>query len=359
MPIAFDDDMRKRLREYVINGGYIWAQACCGSTTFYNAFEKEMKLIFPDRAFTSVPMDHPVYHCYYDITKMRRMTGGKIVEEVKPNLEGISIGCRTAIMMSKYDIGCGWAGITNKFKAFHPTDSQMLGINMVNYALAYHKLGKFLATRKVYYENDKNERADFTMGQIIHAGVWDSNPSGVANLLKAVLANTSTEVKFKRQVVSLADADFFQLPLLYITGHGHFAFTQKEASALKSYLMAGGMLFADSCCGNLSFDESFRREIKKVLATKQMIGLPLNHEIFSSLFKIRDIGFTPLLQFQRPDMNLPELEGISINGKLAVLYSRYDIGNGWEGEARPFAKGWDRIDSIKLGINIVVYSQTH
>jgi hypothetical protein len=189
--------------------------------------------------------------------------------------------------------------------------------------------------------------------------VWDPNPSGVANLLKAVLANTSTEVKFKKQLVNLGDADFFSLPLLYITGHGHFAFTDREADALRRYLTAGGMLLGDACCGEMSFDESFRREIKRALPGSKLVAVPLDHEIFSSLFQIREVAFSPLLQFQRPDMTLPELEGIEINGKLAVVYSRYDIGNAWEGEERPFAKGLSRLDGVKLGINLVVYSQTH
>ncbi|MDZ7814976.1 MAG: DUF4159 domain-containing protein [Planctomycetota bacterium] len=358
MPIEFDDEMAKRLREYVVNGGYIWAQACCGDQRFYKAFAQQMKKIFADRTFRTLPLDHPVYHCYYDINKMRRTKDGKVVETMKPELAGINIGCRTAVFLSKYDVGCGWAGLENKFNAYEASDSRMLGINMVNYCLAYHKLGKFLATKKVYFENDENERADFTMGQVVHAGVWDSNPSGVVNLLKSVLANTSTEVKFKRQVVNLADADFFQLPLLYITGHGHFSFGEKETDALRRYLRAGGMLLADSCCGNLSFDESFRREISRVMGT-QMKPVPLDHEVFSSLFSIREVTYTPLLQFQQPDLTLPALEGISMNGKLAVLYSRYDIGNAWEGEARPFAKGYSNVDGMKLGINIVVYSQTH
>jgi hypothetical protein len=359
MPIVFDEDMQKRLREYVVNGGYIWAQACCGDARFYNAFVEQMKLIFPDRPFMELPQDHPAYHCYYDITKMRRTWGGKVTEEIKPNLEGIYIGCRTAVMLSRYDVGCGWAGFPNNFHAFEPTDAQTLGINMVNYALAYHKLGKFLATQKVYFENDQNERADFTMGQIVHANVWDSNPSGVANLLKSVLANTSTEVKFKRIIVNLEQPDFFQLPLLYITGHGHFSFSDREAENLRRYLMAGGMLLGDACCGELSFDESFRREIAKVIPSKKLAAIPLDHELFTSLFTIREVSYTPLLQFLRPDLTLPELEGIELEGKMAVVYSRYDIGNAWEGEARPYAKGYDKVDGLKLGINIVVYSQTH
>ncbi len=359
MAISFDEEMRKRIREYVINGGYVWAQSCCGNSTFYDSFVKEMKAIFPDREFSRLPADHPLFQCYYDISKVRRMSGGKVVEEAAPFIEGISICCRTAVFISKYDLGCGWANLTNRYNAIEPSDTKYLGINMVNYCLAYHKLGKFLSTSKVYYEANENERADFTMGQVVGAGVWDPNPSGVANLLKAVLANTSTEVKFKRQIVKLEDGDFFQLPLLYMTGHGHFSFSDRAVEALKRYLSAGGMLVADACCGNLAFDESFRREIRKVLPSTPLNQIPLSHEVFSSLFQIREITYTPIVQFQHPDKNLPELEGVEINGKLAVLYSRYDLGNGWEGEPRPFAKGWDKVDALKMGINIVVYAQTH
>ncbi|MFA4985626.1 MAG: DUF4159 domain-containing protein [Candidatus Brocadiia bacterium] len=357
--IVFDKEMRDRIREYVRSGGYIWAQACCGSKKFYDSFVLEMKTIFPDRSFLTLPLDHPVYHCYYDITRVRRMFGGKVVEEMPPQLEGISVGCRTAVFISKYDLGCGWASVPNKYNAYDSTDSKYMGLNMVNYCLAYHKLGKFLATSKVYYESDANERADFTMGQVIHAGEWDPHPSGLASLLKAVLSNTSTEVKFKRTNVNLDEGNFFSIPLLYLSGHGEFSLSAKSADALRRYLEAGGMLFADSCCGELSFDNAFRREMRRVMPTAALSPVPASHELFSSLFTIREVTYSPLLIFQKPDLKTPEIEGIEINGKLAVIYSHYGIGTSWDGEERPFAKAWSRTDSLKFGINLVVYAQTH
>ena len=53
------------------------------------------------------------------------------------------------------------------------------------------------------------------------------------------------------------------------------------------------------------------------------------------------------------------MEGIEIGGTLRVLYSHYDLGNGWEGVDHPFTRGLAAGDALKVGVNAVVYAMTH
>lgn len=53
------------LRKYLLNGGFLMADDFWGEPQWDN-FEREFKRIFPDRAFTELPMEHPLFHCVFD-----------------------------------------------------------------------------------------------------------------------------------------------------------------------------------------------------------------------------------------------------------------------------------------------------
>lgn len=54
------------LREYLLNGGFLWLDDFWGEEEWENAADV-MKQVFPDRHFTELPLDHPLYHCVFDI----------------------------------------------------------------------------------------------------------------------------------------------------------------------------------------------------------------------------------------------------------------------------------------------------
>ncbi len=54
------------LRKYLLNGGFLWLDDFWGEEEWENAADV-MKQVFPDRNFTELPLDHPLYHCVFDI----------------------------------------------------------------------------------------------------------------------------------------------------------------------------------------------------------------------------------------------------------------------------------------------------
>ncbi len=59
-------DEVRRLREYLLNGGFLMFDDFWGDNEWENV-EDVMRQVFPDRAFTELPLDHPLYHCVFDI----------------------------------------------------------------------------------------------------------------------------------------------------------------------------------------------------------------------------------------------------------------------------------------------------
>jgi hypothetical protein len=61
--ISFSDAEVRRLRTYLENGGFLYADDDYGMD---KAFRREMKKVFPDQELTELPFSHGLYHCRFD-----------------------------------------------------------------------------------------------------------------------------------------------------------------------------------------------------------------------------------------------------------------------------------------------------
>ncbi len=359
-------EIRSKLRVYLQDGGSLICDACCGSDDFLRSWVREMNAIFPRRKAVKLLGDHPVFHTVYDIETVGYQVEGKSPFRAPPTLLGINIGCRTAVFLTPYDLSCGWSGhVHDRGKRvwsgkYGGEEAMRLGVNVLAYAQATYGLGRFLATRKIYHEAGEPAEQRFVFGQIVHGGDWDPNPSAPANLLRYADEQTTLGVRFRREGVDLRTDGVFEHPVLYMTGHDDFLLSQKEMDTLRRYFRMGGVVFADACCGRKAFDAAFRREMARVLPGTELRVLPLDHELFRSAGDpIREIRYGPAVRATDPELAAPVIEGIETGGSLAVIYSRFGLGCGWEGEECPFCRGVAPRDALRLGTSILVYVMTH
>jgi hypothetical protein len=64
--LRLSDDEVKILREYLQNGGFLMADDFWGTPQWAN-FEREIKRVLPQQEFVELPMDHPVFHCVFNL----------------------------------------------------------------------------------------------------------------------------------------------------------------------------------------------------------------------------------------------------------------------------------------------------
>jgi hypothetical protein len=60
------------LRNYLLNGGVLMVDDFWGQKQWDN-FEFQMKRVLPERSWTELPMDHPLFHCVFDIKVPKNM----------------------------------------------------------------------------------------------------------------------------------------------------------------------------------------------------------------------------------------------------------------------------------------------
>src|ERR1051325_5597531 len=64
--LEFKDEEVTILQKYLRNGGFMMADDFWGEAQWQH-FNEQIKRILPDREFVDVPMDHPIFHCVFDI----------------------------------------------------------------------------------------------------------------------------------------------------------------------------------------------------------------------------------------------------------------------------------------------------
>lgn len=355
-----DDSVRAGLQSFVLSGGTIIGDACCGWPDFDESFRQQMEAVFPDRPLRRLLPDDPLWASYYKLGNFeyQRADGSRYGDA--PSVWGLMIGCRLGVVYSPVDLTCGWDGHDHPRGLRVPIQqARQIGANYVTYLLGNYQLGRFLSTSKTYHEADAPTRDDFVIAQLVHEGDWDPDPSAVHNLLKHARDQSTLEVKFKKVAVRPTDARLGDYPLLYLTGHFDFQWTEAAAARLRSYLQAGGMLLADACCGRLSFDAAFRRELGKVLPTERLAPLPPDHPLYHLHYDVQQVDYTPRTYEDFGQLAGAALEGITLDGRLAVVYSRFDLGNGWEQFPHPYSYGLAVKPALELGTNVLVYAVTH
>jgi len=359
---TFSEGERSAIRDYILKGGFIIFDTCCGRKEFADSVRKEMAAIFPERPLKKLEPDHAIYRCYYDVPLVRYTAAAGISGSAPPPLEGIDIGCRTGVVFSPYDLSCGWDMHTHQqCSGVYAEDALKLGANLIAYATATKAMGASLAESRVYVDQEVSRADKFRIGQVMHGGQWNPDPAGLSTLLDTVSGTSSMKVSFATQPLKLDGEQLTSFPFIYMTGHTDFALSNAEVAALQKYLKAGGFLMADACCGRKAFDAAFRRELKRVLPEHKLETLDPRHPLYSVHYKVGAVNYSQaaVVQGKVKSPGPAALEGITVNGELAVVYSPYDMGCGWELKPHPYGIGYESADAVKLGVNTVMYAVTH
>ena len=355
-----DASKRRLMRDFIEGGGTLIMDACCGRKEFGESAKGEVRKMFPDRRFKRLPLDHPVFTAHHEI---KRVFYTKLVTDRpanEPFLEGVDIGCRTAVFFTPYDLSCGWDHHTHPHsKGVVSSDAIKLGVNMLSYALVNRKQGETLAMAKAYTDVDDKRRGKVVLAQVKYSGEWNRHVSSTSNLLADLDKNFPADVKYERKDLSLTDPKLFSNPALFMTGHDEFKLTDPEVAALRKYLEGGGTLLAESCCGREDFDFAFRREMGRVLPKQKLKLLTPAHSLFKIGYDITKTSLPEHIAAKHSNITHPYLEGVDVKGSTAVIYSRYSLSCGWEEEDCKYCLGYDSEAAIKIGVNVLGYALSH
>jgi len=141
--VRFSRQEREALRRWLELGGFLLIDNAGGETAsqvFEDAIRREMGLVLGGKGFERMSPEHVLYRSFYRLD----YAAGRVIR--RPYLEGISMGRRTAVVLSHNDVfGAFTQGPGGRFVA-RPTpggENQRemafrFGVNAVLYALCLH-----------------------------------------------------------------------------------------------------------------------------------------------------------------------------------------------------------------------------
>jgi hypothetical protein len=360
---SFTPEERAKLRRYMLDGGTVFFDTGLGSTPFYESARKELALILPEVHLQRLRPDHPIFHSYYDLERVRYHQGvGKAgYRSDEPWFDGVTLDCRTVAVISRWGIAVGWEeNEDDAYQAYESADAQKLGINVFAYATAQRAWAKQTAKKMKFADLDAGRSTDRVfLSQVVYGGEWKTRHVGLSVLLHTFNQKTQVPVAYAVREVRLSEANLFDSPLLYLTGHEGVTLGEGEIARLRQYLQNGGMLFAEACCGRKGFDASFRALLKKVFPDTPLQPIPPEHSLFSMPNAIGEVGLTAALAAQMKKTTArPTLLGVEVGGRYTVVYSPYGLAGGWEMSQSPYALGYDEAGSVQIGQNVILHAVT-
>jgi hypothetical protein len=208
-------------------------------------------------------------------------------------------------------------------------------------------------------------------------------PDADLNISHRLQQLTSMKVDPDARVLKLTNPDLNHYPFIYMEHIERMALRPAEVTALRNYLLTGGVLLVNDFWGAVAW-QNLKNEMSKVLPGRTWTELGLDHPIFNSVYNIRGPMSSlrvPSWQFWNQDYDPTDPRSNPTNRNrgegyetmhVQALYDdkqrimvlaihNSDVSDGWEreGERLEYFKTFSEVRSYPLGINIIFYLMTH
>lgn len=152
--LEFMPDEVTALRRYLLNGGFLMVDDFWGEAEWAN-FYYEIKKVFPDREPVELPLEHPIFHCVYDLKEKPQVPSigvaqygrGQGITWERPDAKEVHYKAITddkgrimVMICHNTDLGDGWEREGEDqwyFREFSEKKAYPLGINIIFYAMTH------------------------------------------------------------------------------------------------------------------------------------------------------------------------------------------------------------------------------
>ena len=362
------NESRDLLREYVEQGGFIFAEACDGDGCDGKAFDDYMRRFAAEvlgKPLEKLSPDHPIWHAERSVD----------LKAMPENfwLYGVQTCCRLGLVYSPISLSCRWElnmpygarrEYTPKIQA-ELDNATLAGINVLSYATGKElkqKLQSILVLDEVK-NMTPTDRGVFVLPQLQHNAAADDAPRAITNLIEWMGKENPFRMSSEHRMVPIVDEELQKYPLIFMHGRGELKFNEAQRSTLRNYLKNGGFIFADAICADEQFASSLRREMAVILNV-ELQPIHADHELLQgNRFAGFDIRQVNVIDPQRTKDQItvsrrkisPQLEIASLEDRIAVVFSPLDLSCALESRHSLQCRGYIRDDAARIGINVILF----
>ncbi|MDZ4851712.1 MAG: DUF4159 domain-containing protein [Pirellulaceae bacterium] len=363
---------KKLLKDYVEQGGFLFAEARNGDGCSGDAFDKSFRALMEELFQTpllKLPPEHPVWFAETtaDLSSMPKDFW----------LYGLETCCRTSVIYSPISLGCRWEllrpdgarntrlpeNIRKECEA-----ATILGVNVATYATGRELKKKLDIPEVVRSTQAPNPilRGMLRLPRLMHSGGAEDTPRAIPNLMEVFKRERLSSQAVSDSPLIAIDPKFLEeAPIVYLSGRRRFQFSDAERQHLKAYFENGGMVLGDAVCGSGEFADAVREELRAVLKDANWVKMPSNHPMLTTEFEGFDVRRVTILnpgtqtgqamQMQRYE-GIPVIEMLMWKERVVAIFSPYDLSCALESRQSSQCRGYPRADAARIGINMLLYA---
>ena len=334
-PCEMTDEQVAKLRTYVWQGGTILSEAACNNGSFTLDIDKIYRRMFPRYPLRRLPDGHPIYSLHFRPQDVR-------------GLSAVSNGVRLLAIHSPREISLA-------LQMGPQREDQkpwfQLAANMYLYATDRGRLrprGESLWPVARKFQPVTTIR----LARLKYTGNYDPEPLAWSRM--AILAGNRHGIKLDvAGPMPMTDLSAAKWPVAVLAGTDAFELTGAEGRALRQYVMAGGTLIVDSAGGGREFYAAVRKQVVSLFGNAFLRKLA-SHVAIKGPAKVPKVLYRSFYASALGAVkDQPQLWGVPINGRLAVIVSPVDLTAGLVGVASYRLRGYAPDTAVAIMMNLL------
>ncbi len=133
---------RAGLRQFLLKGGVLFAEAADGRATFDAGFRAEMARVLPNQPLTQLPSSHPIFTRPMNLASVKARPALAVKRgnqtQQAPEMYGIDVNGSLGVIYSPNDLSAGWERAIAPYAiGYEAPDATALGVSTLLYAVTH------------------------------------------------------------------------------------------------------------------------------------------------------------------------------------------------------------------------------
>jgi hypothetical protein len=176
----------------------------------------------------------------------------------------------------------------------------------------------------------------------------------------AQIMKRDAKTELKISDVKIANLNPKATPVAHMTGATGFPVNDNDVAALKKYLAEGGTLIIDAAGANSDFKNSAEKLVSA--AAGALTEIPLDSTLYNGTIPdstdVTKAEYRSFYWLKVGNRTVPQLKGVEMNGRYAIIFSGEDITSGLLGTNTYGILGYSPAGATALARNILLYAAT-